>query len=141
MAVTWAAFFCASGETKKIRDLSAGEMVMQALAVDEKLRREGERLSHAVIMGIGEPFDNYENVLEFIKIINDPKGLAIGSRHITVSTCGIAPKIYEFSEFPLQVNLAVSLHFATDEKRDRYMRVNKAYNLKTLFKSAASLFR
>ena len=132
--------FCASGETKKIRDLSAGEMVMQALAVDEKLRREGERLSHAVIMGIGEPFDNYENVLEFIKIINDPKGLAIGSRHITVSTCGIAPKIYEFSEFPLQVNLAVSLHFATDEKRDRDMRVNKAYNLKTLFKALRHYF-
>lgn len=125
--------FCASGETKKIRDLTPGEMVMQALVIEDELRAEGQRLSNAVIMGIGEPFDNYENVMEFIRIINDPKGFAIGSRHITVSTCGIVPKIYEFSEFPLQVNLAVSLHFATDEKRRKYMKISRAYDLKTLF--------
>ena len=83
-------------------------------------------------MGIGEPFDNYDNVLEFLEIINDDKALAIGSRHITVSTVGLAPKIEEFSNFPLQVNLAISLHFASDEKRSKYMPVNRAYNLQEL---------
>ena len=127
--------FCASGQVKKIRDLTPGEMVMQIITIDDALRKENKRVSHVVIMGIGEPFDNYDNVLEFIKIINDPKGLAIGSRHITLSTCGIVPKIYEFSNFPLQVNLAISLHFSTDEKRNRYMKINKAYNLDNLFKA------
>ena len=84
-------------------------------------------------MGIGEPFDNYDNVMEFIKIINDDKGLQIGSRHITVSTCGLVPKILEFSKFPLQVNLAISLHFANDEKRSKYMNINRKYNLASLF--------
>jgi 23S rRNA (adenine2503-C2)-methyltransferase len=96
---------------------------------------EEKRVSHVVIMGIGEPFDNYENVIEFIKIINDGKSLEIGSRHITISTCGIIPKIYQFSEFPLQVNLAVSLHFATDEKRNLYMKINRTYNLTELKKA------
>jgi len=127
--------FCASGQIKKIRDLTPGEMVMQALTIDDVLRKEGNRVSHVVIMGIGEPFDNYHNVTEFIKIINDVKGLEIGARHITLSTCGIVPKIYEFSQFPLQVNLAVSLHFASDDKRSRYMRINKVYNLEALFEA------
>ena len=80
-------------------------------------------------MGIGEPFDNYDNIIDFIKIINDGKGLAIGARHITVSTCGLVPKIKEFSNLELQVNLALSLHGATDEVRDKIMPVNKAYNI------------
>ncbi len=125
--------FCASGMVKKIRNLSPSEMVLQVLFIDNYLQLKKERVSHVVIMGIGEPFDNYDNVMEFIRIINDDKGLAIGARHITVSTCGIVPKIIEFSEFPLQINLAISLHFATDEKRSQYMKINNRYNLKELF--------
>lgn len=127
--------FCASGMVKKIRNLTPGEMVSQVLYIDNYLSEKDERVSHVVIMGIGEPFDNYENVMEFIKIINDDKGLAIGARHITLSTCGLVPKIIEFSDFPLQVNLAVSLHFSSDEKRSKYMPINKKYNLSELFKA------
>ncbi len=78
-------------------------------------------------MGIGEPFDNYDNLINFFKIINHPKGLAIGARHITVSTCGIVPKILEFSELPLQINLAVSLHAPNNHLRNKIMPINKAY--------------
>lgn len=127
--------FCASGMVKKIRNLTPGEMVSQVLYIDNYLSEKEERVSHVVIMGIGEPFDNYDNVMEFIKIINDDKGLAIGARHITLSTCGIVPKIMEFSDFPLQVNLAISLHFSSDEKRSKYMPINKRYNLNELFKA------
>jgi len=132
--------FCASGLTKRVRNLETAEMVLQVLTIDNCLREQNERVSHVVIMGIGEPFDNYDNVLSFIKIINDGKGLEIGSRHITLSTCGIIPKIYQFSEFPLQVNLAVSLHFATDEKRSQYMKINRSYNLTELKKALQYYF-
>lgn len=125
--------FCASGQVKKKRDLQTAEMVLQVLEIDNYLKLENKRVSHVVIMGIGEPFDNYDNVIEFIKIINDDKALEIGSRHITLSTCGIVPKIYEFSELPLQVNLAVSLHFPNNEKRSKYMKINKKYPLEELF--------
>ena len=125
--------FCASGVTKKIRNLTSGEMVLQVLTVERYLREKDLNVSHVVIMGIGEPFDNYDNVIEFIKIINEAKGLAIGARHITVSTCGVVPKIIEFSDFPLQVNSAISLHFASDDKRDKYMPINKKYKLDELF--------
>ena len=83
-------------------------------------------------MGIGEPFDNYDNLIKFFSIINDPKGLAIGARHITVSTCGLVPKILEFSDFPLQINLAISLHAPNNELRDKIMPINKAYPLEVL---------
>ena len=125
--------FCASGVLKKVRDLSSGEIVLQVLNIDKYLKKQGKRVSHVVVMGIGEPFDNYDNVMEFIKIINDDKGLQIGSRHITVSTCGLSPKIIEFSKLPLQVNLAISLHFSSDEKRSKYMNINRKYNLENLF--------
>ena len=91
-------------------------MVLQIQMINEILSKENKRVSHVVVMGIGEPFDNYDNLLDFLRIINDPKGLEIGSRHITVSTCGIVPKIIEYSDFELQVNLAISLHFANDDK-------------------------
>ena len=97
--------------------------------IEEDLK---ERISHVVVMGIGEPFDNYDNLVKFLKIINHPKGLAIGSRHITVSTCGIVPKIKEFSELGLQFNLAVSLHAPNDEIRDKIMPINKVYPLEVL---------
>lgn len=105
------------------------------LAIDKYLKEQDKRVSHVVIMGIGEPFDNFDNVMEFIRIINDDKGLQIGSRHITVSTCGLVSKIKEFSEFPLQVNLAISLHFPNDEKRMEYMPINRKYKLSELIDS------
>lgn len=121
--------FCESGRLKKVRNLEAYEMVVQILKVEEDIN---ERISHVVIMGIGEPFDNYNNVTNFIKIINHPKGLSIGSRHITVSTSGIVPKIREFANFPYQVNLAVSLHAPNDEIRNKIMPINKAYPIKEI---------
>ena len=121
--------FCESGRVKKIRELKTEEMVEQILLVEDDVK---EKISHVVIMGIGEPFDNYDNVTNFIKIINHAKGLAIGSRHITLSTCGIVPKIREFADFPYQVNLAISLHAPNDELRSKIMPINRAYPLKEL---------
>lgn len=121
--------FCESGRRKKVRNLETYEMVLQILMIEKLLRM---RISHVVVMGIGEPFDNYDNLIKFLKIINYPKGLAIGARHITVSTCGIVPKILEFSDFPLQINLAVSLHAPNNEIRDKIMNINKAYPLDQL---------
>ena len=124
--------FCASGQVKKIRNLTASEMVLQVLTIDNYLNERDKNVSHVVIMGIGEPFDNYDNVMDFVRIINDAKGLAIGARHITISTCGLVPKIKEFSNFPLQVNLAISLHFPNDYLRSMYMPINKKYPLDEL---------
>ncbi len=123
--------FCESGRRKKVRNLTSGEIVTQVLQVEEDIN---ERITHVVIMGIGEPFDNYDEVIKFCRIINDPKGLAIGSRHITISTCGIIPKIREFSDLNLQINLAISLHAPNDELRSEIMPINKAYPLKDLIK-------
>ena len=124
--------FCESGRRKKVRNLETWEMVTQLLMIEEDLKK---RVSHVVVMGIGEPFDNYDNLLKFFLIINHPKGLAIGARHITVSTCGIVPKILEFSNFPLQINLAISLHAPNDELRNQIMPINKAYTLKELIQA------
>lgn len=124
--------FCESGRRKKVRNLETWEMVTQLLMIEEDLKK---RVSHVVVMGIGEPFDNYDNLLKFFLIINHPKGLAIGARHITVSTCGIVPKILEFSNFPLQINLAISLHAPNDELRNQIMPVNKVYPLKELIQA------
>lgn len=116
--------FCESGRRKKVRGLTTGEMVTQLLLVEEDL---GSKISHVVVMGIGEPFDNYDSVMKFIEIIHHPFGLQIGSRHITVSTCGIVPKIYEFSKMPYQINLAISLHAPNNEIRNQIMPINKVY--------------
>lgn len=124
--------FCESGKTKKVRDLLPSEMLLQIMAIEEDIK---ERVSHIVIMGIGEPFDNYENVTKFIEIINNPFGINIGSRHITVSTSGIVPKIKEFSNFPYQVNLAISLHAPKDNLRNILMPINKVYPIKELMKA------
>ena len=121
--------FCESGRLKKVRGLETGEMVEQILAVEDDIK---DKITHVVVMGIGEPFDNYENVTNFVKIINHPKGLAIGSRHITISTSGIVPKILEFADFPYQVNLAISLHAPTNEIRNSIMPINKAYPIEKL---------
>ena len=121
--------FCESGRLKKRRNLSADEMVLQVLEIEKDINK---RISHIVLMGIGEPFDNYDNVLKFIKIVNDNKGIDIGARHITVSTCGIIPKIKEFTNEKLQVNLAISLHAPNNELRSKLMPINKVYPLKDL---------
>ena len=121
--------FCESGRLKKVRNLEASEMVRQILAVEADLNI---RISHLVLMGIGEPFDNYDNVISFIDIINTPKGLDLGSRHITISTCGIVPKIETFMKYDKQVNLAISLHAPNNEIRSSIMEINKAYPLEKL---------
>ena len=120
--------FCESGRLKKVRDLLPSEMVSQILTVESM---ESLRITHIVLMGIGEPFDNYDNVIKFIDIINDSKGISLGSRHITISTCGIVPKIKEFSNYK-QVNLAISLHAPNNKIRNELMPINKAYNIEKL---------
>ncbi|WP_085524325.1 23S rRNA (adenine(2503)-C(2))-methyltransferase RlmN [Tuberibacillus sp. Marseille-P3662] len=126
--------FCASGVLKKNRDLSGGEIVEQIMNVQKHLDEagQGERVSHVVIMGIGEPFDNYDNMMTFLRVINDQKGLSIGARHITVSTSGLAHKMYEFADANLQVNLALSLHAPNNELRTRVMKINRAFPLEKL---------
>lgn len=126
--------FCASGLLRKNRDLSAGEIVEQIVNVQRHLDTRGneERVSHIVVMGIGEPFDNYENTMNFLQIINDQNGLSIGARHITVSTSGLVKRIYDFADEDLQVNLAVSLHAPNNELRTQIMKINKAFPLEKL---------
>ena len=121
--------FCESGRLKKVRNLKTSEMVLQLLAIEQDL---GCRITHLVLMGIGEPFDNYDNVINFINIVNHPKGIALGSRHITVSTCGIIPKIKQFIKDGKQVNLAISLHASNDKLRNSLMPINKVYKLTEL---------
>jgi 23S rRNA (adenine2503-C2)-methyltransferase len=125
--------FCASGLLKKRRDLTTSEIVSQVLKVSEMTN---ERVSHVVIMGTGEPFDNYDNTIKFIDIINDPYGLEIGARHITVSTSGIVPKIKEFSNHPKQVNLAISLHAPNNNIRSSIMKINDVYPIEQLIDAA-----
>jgi 23S rRNA (adenine2503-C2)-methyltransferase len=126
--------FCASGLLKKQRDLTAGEIVAQIMWVQHYFDERGldERVSHVVVMGIGEPFDNYVNVMNFLRTINDDKGLAIGARHITVSTSGLVPKIREFADSGLQVNLAISLHAPNNEVRTLIMRINRSFPIEKL---------
>lgn len=124
--------FCESGRLKKVRNLETHEMVLQLLEIEKDIN---SRISHLVIMGIGEPFDNYENVMSFLDIINHPKGIALGSRHITVSTCGIVPKIKEFMNTGKQFNLAISLHAPNDTLREQIMPVNRAYPLDILMQT------
>ncbi|MFC0471607.1 23S rRNA (adenine(2503)-C(2))-methyltransferase RlmN [Halalkalibacter kiskunsagensis] len=126
--------FCASGLLKKDRDLSSGEIVEQIMNVQLHFDQvgKGERVSHIVVMGIGEPFDNFDNMVDFLEIVKDQKGLEIGPRHITVSTSGLADKIYEFADLKLQVNLAISLHAPNNELRTRIMKINRAIPLEKL---------
>ncbi len=124
--------FCASTGINFIRNLTAGEIVEQILAVEQDIN---ESISNIVFMGIGEPFDNYENVMKAIRILNHPKGINIGARHISVSTSGVVPKIYEFANEDLQCTLSISLHATNNEKRSKMMPVNKAYPIEELMKA------
>lgn len=129
--------FCASGLTKKQRNLTSAEMVDQVMLVQRELDKKNERLSHIVVMGTGEPFDNYDNVMNFIKTVNHDRGLAIGSRHITISTSGLVPRIREFADGHYQYNLAISLHAPNNELRSNIMPINKAYPLEQLMDAVA----
>ncbi|MBO5478204.1 MAG: 23S rRNA (adenine(2503)-C(2))-methyltransferase RlmN [Clostridia bacterium] len=124
--------FCASTGINFIRNLTSGEIVEQILAVE---RDANVKISNVVFMGIGEPLDNYDNVLNAIGIMNNQKGLNIGARHISISTSGLVPKIYELAERDLQCTLSVSLHATTDEKRSSMMPVNQAYPIEELMKA------
>lgn len=129
--------FCASGLLAKSRDLSSGEIVEQIMKVQQYLdaANQDQKVSHVVVMGIGEPFDNFKNLLDFLTIIKDHKGLAIAGRGITVSTSGLADKIIEFADANTQVNLAVSLHAPNDELRTRIMKINRAIPIAKLMKA------
>ena len=124
--------FCASTGIKFARNLTAGEIVEQILAVQ---RDEQIRISNIVFMGIGEPLDNFDNVMKAIKILNNPKGLNIGARHISISTSGLVPKIYELADRNLQCTLSISLHATNNKKRNEMMPVNNAYNIEELMKA------
>ncbi len=124
--------FCASTGIKFIRNLTSGEIVEQILRVEQDI---GERISNVVFMGIGEPLDNYENVVNAIRIINNPKGLNIGARHISISTSGLAPKIYQLAEENIQCTLSISLHATNNKKRSQMMPVNNSYPIEELLKA------
>lgn len=124
--------FCASTGIKFVRNLTAGEIVEQILAVQ---RDENVKISNIVFMGIGEPLDNYENVMKAIKILNNPKGLNIGARHISISTSGLVPKIYELADQDLQCTLSISLHATNNTKRSEMMPVNNKYDIEELMKA------
>ena len=157
--------FCASTGIPFIRSLSSGEIVEQIIAIEQDIREDAEkkdlgkaktselneekqnketqkdekenelRVSNVVFMGIGEPMDNFDNVLNAISILNNPKGLNIGARHISVSTSGVVPRIYEFADKNIQCTLSISLHSADDEIRSSMMPVNNAYNIEELMKA------
>ncbi|BCU52106.1 23S rRNA (adenine2503-C2)-methyltransferase [Staphylococcus auricularis] len=127
--------FCASSIGGLKRNLEAGEIVAQVLTVQKALDKTDERVSQIVIMGIGEPFENYDEMMDFLYIVNHDHGLNIGARHITVSTSGIIPRIYDFAEEDIQINFAVSLHAAKDEIRSRLMPINRAYNVDKLIEA------
>ncbi len=127
--------FCASGLLKKQRNLTPGEIVLQVLMIQKELDKKELRLGNIVVMGTGEPFDNYDNVMKAMSIINDPYGLKIGARHISISTCGLVPGIERFAKENLQYNLAISLHAPNNELRNELMPVNHAYPLEELFKA------
>ena len=124
--------FCESGRLKKVRNLTTSEMVLELLTVENDIN---DRIDNVVIMGIGEPFDNYDNFEKFISILTNPKMIELGSRKITVSTCGLVPKIYEFADLKTQVNLAISLHASNDELRCKLMPINRRYKIKELIEA------
>lgn len=127
--------FCASTLGGLKRNLEAGEITAQVLDVQRALDASGERVDSIVVMGIGEPFDNYDELMRFLRTVNHDDGLNIGSRHITVSTSGIVPKIYKFADEGMRINFAISLHAPTTEIRTRLMPINRAYNLDKLMEA------
>lgn len=125
--------FCQSGLMKKRRDLKTEEIVGQVLAISEAFSCKIDGVS---VMGIGEPFDNFQSTADFIAIISNDKGLAVGRRHVTVSTCGIVPRIYEYAELPAPCSLAISLHAPNDALRSELMPINRKYPIADVLKAA-----
>ena len=130
--------FCASTLGGLVRNLSAAEMLSEVYAIEDDT---GERVSHIVIMGSGEPLDNYDEVVRFLRMVSDGDGINISQRNITLSTCGIVPRIYELSKLRLQITLALSLHASTQEKRMNTMPIAKAYELSEVLKACRHYIR
>lgn len=129
--------FCASAISGRSRDLTPSEMLGQVIAASKDT---GERVSGIVIMGIGEPLDNYDNVVKFLRLVGDPDGVCIGMRHISLSTCGLADKIKNLADEKLQVTLSVSLHASTDESRSEIMPINNKWNIEKLLEACRYYF-
>lgn len=125
--------FCRSGQLKRRRDLAVEEIVGQVLLISKEFSCD---IGGVSVMGIGEPFDNFDVTADFISIVSDDKGLAVGRRHVTVSTCGIVPKIYEYADLPKPCSLAISLHAPNDELRNKLMPINKKYPIAEVLKAA-----
>lgn len=130
--------FCASTIGGKVRDLSASEILGQILSAQNDI---GERISNVVMMGIGEPLDNYDNTVKFLKLVNLSEGINIGYRHISLSTCGLVPKIYELAKLDMQITLSVSLHAPDDETRSEIMPVNKSYGVDKLLDACREYYK
>ena len=130
--------FCASTIGGRVRDLTAGELLGQVIAAQKEL---GERIDNIVMMGIGEPLDNFDAVVKFLCLVNEQSGICIGYRHISLSTCGIVPKMYALAEEGIPLNLTVSLHATDDETRARVMPVAKAYKIKEILKACDYYFK
>ena len=130
--------FCASTIGGKVRDLLPSELLGQIIAAE---RDTGERISNIVMMGIGEPLDNFDNVIKFLRLVNHPDGLNIGYRHISLSTCGVVPGIYKLAEVDLPITLSISLHAATDEKRTEIMPVNKKWQIAELLSACVDYYK
>jgi len=124
--------FCASTGIPFVRSLSSGEIVQQVIAIEQDT---SSKVSNIVFMGIGEPFDNYDNVINAVKILNNPKGINMGARHISISTCGVVPRIYDFANENVQCTLSISLHSSNDKVRSSMMPINSAYNIEELMKA------
>jgi len=130
--------FCASTIGGKLRDLLPSEMLGQIISAE---RDSGERISNVVMMGIGEPLDNFDNVTKFLRLVNSEKGLNIGYRHISLSTCGVVPGIYKLAELDLPITLSISLHAANDERRTEIMPVNKKWNIAALLRACVDYYK
>ena len=124
--------FCASTIGGLVRSLTPGEILEQVIYVQKDI---GQRISNIVMMGIGEPLANFESVVKFLKLVNDERGINIGYRHISLSTCGVVPKIYELAELKLPITLSISLHSPEDDSRSAIMPINKKYNISELIKA------
>ncbi len=130
--------FCASTIGGKLRDLYPSELLGQVIAAQ---RDSGERISNIVMMGIGEPLDNFDNVVKFLRLVNHPDGLNIGYRHISLSTCGVVPGIYRLAEVDLPITLSISLHASNDEKRTEIMPVNKKWKIAELLSACVDYYK